>query len=168
MSISGETILLVIAFIGMVAGVLLTFIPITPGALLVWGIALVAGILDGFNRITVPALIVISALMLINVSSDYWLPFLGVKTSGTSCLSGFGAIMGGLVGTFAIPIPILGTFVGTILGALLVEFIVAREQNRAMRAGMAAAKMFVVGYILELVTVFVMLIIFMISVATTA
>jgi uncharacterized protein YqgC (DUF456 family) len=105
--------------------------------------------------------------MIISITSDFWLPLLGVKTSGLSCLSAIGSIIGGLVGTFVIPVPIIGTLIGTVFGALIIEYVALREKTKALRAGQTALKLFVVGYILELIFTFAIFIVFLISIATT-
>jgi uncharacterized protein YqgC (DUF456 family) len=105
--------------------------------------------------------------MVINSTSDFWLPMLGVKTSGLTCLAAIGSIIGGLIGTFIIPIPIVGTLIGTVLGALIIEYAVLREKTRALRAGQVALKLFIIGYILELVMTFAIFGVFIASIATT-
>lgn len=162
-----ESALVTISVIVMVLGVILAFVPILPGALIVWAIGIVSAWLTQFERVTPIAAIVMTILMVISMSSDYWLPLLGVKTSGLSCLSAIGSIIGGLIGTFVIPIPIVGTLIGTVLGALILEYVVLREKTRALRAGQVALKLFVIGYILELVMVFAIVAVFLVSIAST-
>ncbi|HLU08886.1 MAG TPA: DUF456 domain-containing protein [Oceanobacillus sp.] len=162
-----ESALVTISVIVMVLGVILAFVPILPGALIVWAIGIVSAWLTQFERVTPVAAIVMTILMVISMSSDYWLPMLGVKTSGLSCLSAIGSIIGGLIGTFVIPIPIVGTLIGTVLGALILEYVVLREKTRALRAGQVALKLFVIGYILELVMVFAIVAVFLVSIAST-
>lgn len=159
--LASGTILLLIAFV-------LSFIPIMPGTMLVWGVAIVTALLDGFTRITPLAAIVFTIIMIIGVTSDLWLPILGVKTSGLTCLGAVGSLVGGLVGTFLIPLPILGTLIGTVAGALIIEFIGFREARKALRAGQVALKLFIVGYILEIVTSAAIVIIVLVSIGATA
>jgi len=152
----GGTILLMVAFI-------LSFIPIMPGAMLVWAVAIVTAWLDSFAHITPLAAIAITLIMIINVSSDIWLPMLGVRTSGMTCLGAIGSFIGGLVGTFIIPLPILGTLIGTVIGALGIELLYFGEMRKAFRAGQAALKLFVVGYILEIASSSAIVLIFLVS-----
>jgi uncharacterized protein YqgC (DUF456 family) len=162
-----ESALIAVSVIVMVIGVILAFIPILPGALIVWGIGIVSAWANQFERVTPIAAIVMTVLMVISMSSDYWLPMLGVRTSGLSCLSAIGSIIGGLIGTFVIPIPIVGTLIGTVLGALIIEYALLREKARALRAGQVALKLFIIGYILELVMVFAIFGVFIVSIITT-
>lgn len=162
-----QSALITVSVIAMVIGVILAFVPILPGTLMVWAIAIVTAFANQFDRVTPAAAIIMTALMLASVSSDFWLPMLGVKTSGLSCLAAVGSLIGGLLGTFLIPIPIVGTLIGTVLGALAIEYVALREKARALRAGQTALKLFIVGYILELVTTFAIFGVFLVSIATT-
>ena len=162
-----ESALITISIIVMVIGVLLAFIPVLPGALIVWAIGIVSAWANQFERITPAAAIAMTVLMLISMTSDFWLPMLGVKTSGLSCLSAIGSIIGGLIGTFVIPIPIVGTLIGTVLGALIIEYALLRERAKALRAGQVALKLFIIGYILELVMTFAIFAVFIVSIIST-
>jgi uncharacterized protein YqgC (DUF456 family) len=162
-----QSALIPVAVFAMVLGAILAFIPILPGALIVWAIGIVSAFADQFDRITPAAAVLMTVVMVFSISSDVWLPLLGVKTSGLSCLAAVGSLIGGLLGTFFIPIPIIGTLVGTVLGALAIEYVALRERSRALRAGQTALKLFLIGYILELVSVFAIFAVFMVSIATT-
>lgn len=158
--LTGGTILLIIAFI-------LSFIPIMPGAMLVWGVAIVTAILDGFVHITPLAAIIFTLLMIVNVTSDVWLPMLGVRTSGLTCLGAVGSFIGGLAGTFVIPLPILGTLIGTVIGALAVELLYFGEMRKAVRAGRVALQLFIVGYILEIAASAAIVLVFLVSLGSS-
>jgi hypothetical protein len=89
----------------MIAGVFLSLVPILPGSLVVWGIALVAGLIDNFQRITPTAFVVMTIIMVIGQLSDFWLPLFGIQSGGLSCTASIGSMSGGMVGTFIIPVP---------------------------------------------------------------
>jgi uncharacterized protein YqgC (DUF456 family) len=59
-------------------------------------------------------------------------------------------MIGGLVGTFAIPIPILGTLIGAMGGAILLELLNLGDFQRALKAGSIAFKSFVLGMATEI------------------
>lgn len=145
----GESTLTIIAGIAMVGGLFLSLLPFLPGPLVLWGISLVYGILTNFQNLTVLSMVVITILMLIATSKDIWMPLIGMKTYGVSCSSAFGMMVGGLIGTFVIPIPILGTLAGAIIGAVALELLNAGEMSRALRAGGIAFKAFILGMITE-------------------
>ncbi|MCS7072672.1 MAG: DUF456 domain-containing protein [Anaerolinea sp.] len=161
-SITQPAILAVGTFLLMIAFVL-SFIPILPGAILVWAVAVVTAILNHFIQITPLAVAMMTIIMAINATSDIWLPMLGVRTSGLTCLGAVGSMLGGLVGTFVIPLPILGTLIGTVIGALAIELIYFGEMRKAFQAGRIALKLFIVGYILEMASSAAIVLIFLVS-----
>jgi hypothetical protein len=143
--------LTVVAGITMVIIFVLSFSPIVSGPLMLWGVSLVYGILTGFQVLTPPAMLAITALMLLGVTSDYWLPMLGVKTEGASCSVIFGTIVGGLIGTFVIPIPLIGTLIGSVVGAMGMELLRIGDITRMLRAGHFAVKTYFIGLAMEFV-----------------
>jgi hypothetical protein len=145
-----ESLLLIISLIAMIVVMFASIIPFMPGPIFVGGIGLAAAFLTDFTRITPLAAIIMTLLLLAGSTTPYWLPFFGIKGDGLSCLGAIGSIIGGLVGTFLIPIPILGTIVGTVGGALLVEFLHMGEVQRAVRAGRVAFKMYLVGMLIDM------------------
>jgi len=151
----------------MIGALVVSFIPILPGTVIVWLAAMAFGLANQWTRFTPAAGIVATAIMIFSVSSDFWLPALGIKTGGLTCLGAIGGLIGGLVGTFFIPLPICGTLIGAVAGALLAELIHFRELRRAVRAGQSAAKLFVVGYIVEAVSSIAVFVVYIVSLATT-
>jgi uncharacterized protein YqgC (DUF456 family) len=145
----GQSILLLVAGASMLIALVLAFVPMMPGALLVWGVGIAFGFVEGWQRVTVASGIVMSLLMVVAVSSDFWLPLMGVKTGGLTCLGAVGGLVGGLFGTIFIPIPVVGTLLGSVIGTLAVELIRFRQLHKALQAGQTAAKMFALGYVIE-------------------
>ena len=127
-----------------------------------------AAAIDGFQRISPPAMIAMTVVMAVSQLSDFWLPLLGVQTGGLSCASSLGALVGGLAGTFLIPIPLLGTLIGTVAGALLIEFARRGQATPAITAGKQAARLFVIGYALRLVSSVIIVIIYIASLASVS
>lgn len=162
-----EPLQLTAATIGMVAGLVLAFIPLTPGPILVWGVALVFAVSEGFHRVTPFAMIIMSLLMLAGVTNDIWMPMFGVKTGGLTCLGAIGSFIGGLIGSFVIPVPVLGTLVGAMVGAAALELIRFREFQKGLQAGRSALKMFLLGYTINVVISISIFVTYLISVSTT-
>lgn len=161
------TLLLVLATALMIVTLVLAFIPILPGSLMPWAVGIVYGLLTGWTRITPFSAILITMLMLIGVTADYWRPLLGAKTTGMGCRTSIGSFVGGLIGTFIIPIPLLGTIIGLVVGALLIELLQFGDLRKAMGAGQAALKQFAVGYALTIGISVAIFVVFIISVLTT-
>jgi uncharacterized protein len=156
----GQAALTAIASVAMVITFFLAFLPILPGPILLWAIALVYGLLTSWAQLTIPGMVAISVLMIAGMTSDYWLPLLGVKSQGASCNAIVGTILGGLIGTFAIPIPILGTLLGSMAGALVLELLRVGELKKAMFAANFAMKTFLIGMAMEIVVNALILLIF--------
>jgi uncharacterized protein YqgC (DUF456 family) len=151
----------------MIGALILSLIPVLPGNVIVWGAAIGFGIANQWQRFTPAAGVIITILMIVGVTSDFWLPMLGVRTGGLTCFSAIGSLIGGLVGTFVIPIPILGTLVGAVAGALLIELVQFRNLRRAMDAGQTTAKIFVIGYALEVAISLMIFAVYAVSLLTT-
>lgn len=151
----------------MVGALVVSFIPILPGTVIVWLAAMAFGLVNQWTRFTPAAGVIATLLMIFSVSSDFWLPALGVKTGGLTCLGAIGSLVGGLVGTFLIPLPICGTLIGAVVGALLVEAIHFRNMQKALQAGQSAATMFVLGYLVEAGSSIAVFIVYVVSLATT-
>lgn len=146
-----ESGLTLIAGILMVIGLFVSLLPFLPGPLLLWGISVVYAYLTGFQHVTVLAIVVISLLMIIGSTTDFWTPFVGMKSRGASCSSVLGTILGGLIGTFVVPIPILGTLIGAMVGAVALEAMRLGDLRKALTAGSLALESFVLGMVLEFV-----------------
>lgn len=145
-----ESGLTLIAGILMIGALLVSVLPFLPGPLILWLISLVYAILTGFQYVTVLSMVVITLLMLIGTTKDIWMPILGMKTYGVSCGTAFGMMIGGLIGTFAIPVPVIGTLIGAIAGAVLLELLNAGEMRRALQAGGFALRSFIWGMLTEI------------------
>lgn len=57
------------------------------------------------------------------------------------------ALFRGIMGTFLIPIPILGTLIGAVLGALVIELLYHREAPKAFQAGRAVIETYLISIV---------------------
>lgn len=162
-----ESTLVVIATILMIATVILTFIPIMPGPVLAWAVSVIFAIVEGFERMTPAAVVGVTIVMILGSTSDLWMNYFGMRTGGLSCLSSVGAFVGGLAGTFLIPIPVIGTLIGSVAGAIVVELVRLREIRQAVRAGQTTAKMMAISYVVQVVATLLIFVIYIVSVQST-
>ncbi|GAB4463128.1 MAG: DUF456 domain-containing protein [Anaerolineae bacterium] len=139
----------ILAAVLMLIAMAASVIPLVPGPVLVWGIGLIYAILTGFERVTGVAVVIMTVFMLAGATSGWWMQALGMRTSGGSWLAIVGALLGGLVGAFVIPLPILGALVGAVVGAILIEFVRAGRLRVALNVGGAALKGFFLGLVVE-------------------
>jgi uncharacterized protein YqgC (DUF456 family) len=158
-----ETALIVIALVLMVIGVLLTFMPFLPGPMIVWAVGFVYTLIDGFEHVGLLALGVMTLLMIAGSTSELWMQLMGLQMHGTSCLSTLGSVVGGVVGTFVIPIPLLGTVAGMVIGALLFEFARQGELDPALQAGRNAFKVYLISTLAEFAAAVLILLVFILS-----
>ncbi|MCK6577191.1 MAG: DUF456 family protein [Anaerolineae bacterium] len=144
-----QSALTLFTLIAMVVTFFVALIPFIPGPTILWAISLLYAILTGFQEVTWVSMILISLLALLALTSSFWLPLLGMNGSDMSCSSAVGTLVGGLAGTFLIPIPILGTLLGAIGGAVVLEVIRARSMNTAVKAGVFALDTYLKGMFIE-------------------
>ncbi len=147
----------------MIAAIAASILPVVPGPALVWVIGLIYALLTGFQQVTALSLIVMTALMILGSTTGWWMQALGMRAQGGSTMSIIGALIGGLVGTFAIPIPIAGTLIGIVGGALGFEFLRVRQLRPALRSGTTAATGYVLGVLVEGGISLLILVVFVLS-----
>lgn len=137
----------------MVVAAVVSFLPLVPGPLLVWGIALVYAFANGFTQVGGVTVFWMTALMLVGSTADYWTPFFGLQAEqslsfGTFVVSTIGAI----VGTFVIPIPVVGTFLGAALAVIGLVRYQKGDWQRAVRAGRGILKALIASFLVEFAT----------------
>ncbi len=162
-----ESAMIVVALVLMGLSLLVSIVPFVPGPLLVWAVGLVFALLNDFQRVTYLAFGVMTVLMIAGSTSDYWMQALGFKIKGGSCLTTLGSISGGIVGTFFIPIPLFGTVIGMVLGALAVEMMRVGDWRAALGAGRTTFELYLIGVAFELTTSLAIAAVFAISVWQT-
>ena len=153
---------LAVAFI--LVGVVGTVVPILPGMLLVWFTVLVYAWRTGFEAVGWPSLIFITIIALVTGLSNVWLPLLGAQKTGAAKRALFLGVVGAVVGTFIIPIPILGTVIGYAIGVFLGEFIKVRDWRLALKASLGGVAGWGVSTIVEIVGALLILAIFVVQV----
>jgi uncharacterized protein YqgC (DUF456 family) len=153
----------IIAIVLMLIAIVASFLPFVPGPLMVWAIALVYAVLMGFDHVTWLSAVIMTALMVLGSTTGWWTQALGMKAHGGSCLSIVGALVGGLIGTFLIPVPFVGTLVGLVLGALVLEFARVGEFKKAVQVSSAAVSGYVMSMIVEFGISVLILLVFVVS-----
>jgi uncharacterized protein len=132
-----QTISFAVAIIFMLLGMVGIVLPILPGTFLIWLTVLLFYIVEralGFAAIDLLSFGVITVIALVAGTSEFWLPLLGARKSGSSRRAMVAGMIGAIIGTFVLPIPLIGTIVGYAVGVLLGEYQKHGEWNRALRA----------------------------------
>jgi uncharacterized protein YqgC (DUF456 family) len=138
-----------------------------PGSWALIGFALIYAWITHFHFLGLDTLIFLLALAAISEIVEIMAAGVAAKAAGGSSRASLGAIGGGFVGgiiaTFFIPIPIVGTLIGVVAGAFVGSLILEQSLNsdpgHLLRVGVAAAKGRLFGTLLKLIFAVVMLLI---------
>jgi uncharacterized protein len=126
----GTLVVLIVMGIGLIG----TVVPIMPGALLIWlAVLFYAAIVVGFSIFSPWVFILITLIALVSGTSEIWLPMLGAKTTGASGKTILVGLLGAILGTFLIPLPVFGTIIGYAAGLLLAGYLRVRNWRLAIK-----------------------------------
>lgn len=154
----------VLAIALIIVGVIGTFLPVLPGAALVFAGMLLAAWIDHFQRIGWITLTILGALTALVFVIDILAAFLGAKRVGASRLALVGAAVGALVGLF---FGFVGILVAPFVGAVIGELIARGQIERAARVGFGTWLGMAVGALAKIAVVFTMLGVFAVSYLVT-
>jgi uncharacterized protein YqgC (DUF456 family) len=143
-----------------VIGVIGTFLPVLPGAALVFGGMLLAAWIDGFERVGWITLVILGVLTALVFVVDIVSGFLGAKRVGASKLAIVGAAIGTVVGLF---FGIIGVLVAPFIGAVVGEVIARGQIAPAARVGVATWVGMLVGTLAKFALVLAMVGVFVAS-----
>ena len=163
---NAQSIFQLLTIVAMIVVVLASIIPFVPGAILTWALAMVYSL--STRSVSTSVMIIMTLLMVAGATGDYWLPIIGVRGKGLSCLGAIGSFVGGIAGTLLIPIPIIGTIAGSIAGAMLVEFTRIRQLRHALQAGRTTIKLYILGALVQFSISLCILLVFAVSLVTAS
>ncbi len=123
---------LAIAFI--VIGLIGTVVPVLPGTLLVWITIVVYAAVTGMTSVGWGTLVFVTLIALVTGTADFWLPLLGARKTGAGGWSIVLGAVGGIIGTFILPL--IGTIIGYGLGIVLGEVLRHRDLRLGLKAGL--------------------------------
>ena len=125
-----ELIFSLIILAGMLVTLCGLIVPVFPGLIVIWTLALLYGILSGFGMLGVVLFVIITALAILGEISDNLLMSRKARQEGARWLSIAIAFVAGIVGSIVFS-PLGG--IAAALGALfLVEFISSRDRRKAL------------------------------------
>jgi uncharacterized protein YqgC (DUF456 family) len=159
MSEALSEILKIVAYFGLMVGVLGTVVPVVPGAPIVWLSALLWAWADGFERVGWPTLITMAALMVLATVVDILLSVWFGKRTGASwsSLAISGALS--LVGFIVWSLP--GALIGAAVGVIAAE---TRRLGGDLRTALRTSSGVAIGYVValaaQLLLVLAMLLVF--------
>jgi uncharacterized protein YqgC (DUF456 family) len=156
----GATWLWVLAITLIVVGVIGTFLPLLPGAALVFAGMLLAAWIDHFERIGWITLTILGVLTVLVFVIDIVAGYLGAKRVGASRLALVGAAVGTIVGLF---FGILGILIAPFIGAVVGELLARGQLEPAARVGFATWLGMAMGALAKIAVVLAMLGVFVTS-----
>ncbi|MEW6332471.1 MAG: DUF456 domain-containing protein [Pseudomonadota bacterium] len=149
-----------LAILLVLAGLAGLFLPMLPGAVLLFAGLAVAAWADDFVYVGWGTLVALGVLALLTYPADLLASAFGAKRYGASPRAVTGAVIGAGVGIlFGLAGVLLGPFVGAVIG----EFSTQRHLGKAGRAGFGATVGIVLGTAAKLAIAFTMLGIFAIA-----
>jgi uncharacterized protein YqgC (DUF456 family) len=150
----------VLAIALIVVGVVGTFLPVLPGAALVFGGMLLGAWIDGFQRVGWVTLVILGVLTLLVFVVDVVAGLLGAKRVGASKLAIAGAAIGTVVGMF---FGLVGIVIAPFVGAVVGEVIARGQLAPAARVGFATWIGMVAGALAKFALVLAMVGVFVAS-----
>ncbi|WP_457630543.1 DUF456 domain-containing protein [Oceanithermus sp.] len=110
----------------------LTFVPVVPATLIVWGAALLHEALVGFSELGVADWVWLIGLGLLAMTLDNVAAAYGARRFGAGRAGIWGAVIGALLG--ALTLGPVGVLIGPFLGALAAELLAGKNGGEALRA----------------------------------
>ncbi len=143
-----ETIAIILGAVFVFLGIAGCVLPLLPGPPLSFiGLFLIA-LVNHFSPPLTPTLIIVMAVIMIAVTlGDYLIPLWGAKRYGTSKWGIWGSVAGMAIGLLFSP---FGMFLGALIGAVVVEWLVQKEKEKALKAGWGVIMGSLLGTVLKL------------------
>jgi uncharacterized protein YqgC (DUF456 family) len=152
---------LTVATLLLIPGIFMSVMPF-PGILYMFAIALVAAFFDGFVHLSGFDIGVLAALSVLVMLVDVFSGVVGAKAGGAHWSSVIWSIVGFVVGSIVIPVPILGSLAGMFLGVLVSEWYRTRDMRHANRAALGSFWGWVAGTGFKLAASVVFLVLFVV------
>jgi hypothetical protein len=143
-----ETIAIILGAVFVFLGIAGCVLPLLPGPPLSFiGLFLLA-LVNHFSPPFTPTLIIVMAVITIAVTlGDYLIPLWGAKRYGTSKWGIWGSVAGMAIGLLFSP---FGMLLGALIGAVVVEWLVQKEKEKALKAGWGVIMGSLLGTVLKL------------------
>ena len=149
-----DILLIVFAFLLLVAGIAGCVLPLLPGPPLAYAGMLLLHLTDKVH-FTTPQLVIWLVVVIVLQVVDYITPLLGSKYSGGTSFGNRGCMAGTLLGLFFMP---WGVIVGPFIGAVVGEMLGGQDLSHAIRAGIGTLLGFLFGTLLKVIVCFYFLV----------
>jgi uncharacterized protein YqgC (DUF456 family) len=151
-----------IAVVSILIGVIGIVLPVLPGMIWVWISLFAFAWYTDFMVVTPWVFAILTLIALVTGSSNIWLPYLGAKKTGAAKRAIFLGVIGAIIGTFVIPIPLLGTVIGYAVGIIIGELLKHRDLQVAIKASLGGVAGWGIATVVELSGALTILIVFLV------
>jgi uncharacterized protein len=148
------TLLWILSVALMLIGLAGTVLPALPGTLFVLAGIVLGAWIDDFTRVGWGVLAVVIALAVLAWVLDYVAGLMGARKVGASRQALIGAALGTVVGLF---MGLIGVFFMPLVGAAIGEYLARRDQQRALKVGVATWLGIMAGLVSKVVIAFMMI-----------
>jgi uncharacterized protein YqgC (DUF456 family) len=155
-----DVVLWILSVVLILAGLAGTVLPALPGTALVLAGIVLAAWIDDFTRVGVTTVAALAVLAVIAWVLDYAAGLMGATKAGASKQAIIGAAIGTLVGLF---MGIVGVLFMPLVGAAAGEYLARRDQQRAVKVGIATWIGIMIGMVAKVVIAFMMIGIFIVA-----
>lgn len=131
-----HAILTILFIAALLPGLLVAFVPGLPAMIYMLAVAAVYGIIDRFDVLSYTEIGILGVVAFIAMTIDFISGAIGAKWGGAHLSSIFVGFVGMVIGTFFIPVPIFGSFIGLITGIFIGEYYRKHSISDARRAAM--------------------------------
>ena len=142
------TVLIVLGFIVLAAGIVGCVLPIIPGPPLAYAALLLLSIARKWQAVSPTVLIVLGAAAVVVTVIENLMPIITSKWKGASKAGIWGSVIGMVVGL--VFFPPFGVIIGTFAGAVLGELLFSKRPEGALKAGWGVFLGTMIGIALKL------------------
>jgi uncharacterized protein YqgC (DUF456 family) len=137
-----------------------TVLPALPGTLFVLAGIVLGAWIDDFTRVGWGVLAGVIVLAILAWVLDYVAGLMGARKAGASRQALIGAALGTVVGLF---MGLVGVFFMPLVGAAVGEYLARRDQQRALKVGVATWLGIMAGLVSKVVIAFMMIGVFVVA-----
>jgi len=149
-----DTLFWILSVALIILGLAGTVLPALPGTLFVLAGIVLGAWIDDFTRVGWGVLAVVGALAVLAWVLDYVAGLMGARKAGASRQALIGAALGTVVGLF---MGLVGGLFMPLVGAAVGEFLARRDQQRALKVGIATWLGIMAGLVSKVVIAFIMI-----------
>jgi uncharacterized protein YqgC (DUF456 family) len=155
-----DIVLWIVAVALIVVGIAGTVLPALPGTLFVLAGVVLGAWIDDFTRVGGWTVVAVAVLALLAWVLDYAAGLMGAQRVGASRQALLGAAIGTVVGIF---MGLVGVLFMPLVGAAIGEFLARRNQQQALKVGVATWLGMMVGMVAKVALAFVMVGVFIVA-----